>query len=124
MDDSILQYLITMGDLQPQDQQIARMDARAQALRQAGQPVMPEQGRVASRMPRNAWLPALAGSIGGGMMQRNADQQRQQLIDQRNQAFKQMLAQRQKPGAQYPAVNGAPPANAGAVDPAGYGSEY
>jgi len=102
MDDNLLQYLIAMGDLTPQEAQIARTEQRAEALRGMAQPAVPQQGRVASRMPGNLWFPALAGAIGGGVLQQRADKQREGLQGSRDKAFQQFVRSRQPQQSQFP----------------------
>lgn len=116
-DQELLQYLIGMGDLAPEDDRIKRMEMQAQALRQGAMPSVPQQGRVATRMPGNSWFPMLAGTLAGGIQEKRATMGREQQQGKRDALFQALLKQKQtrNPGPQYPTMTG---------DTSGYGDTY
>lgn len=99
-DEALLQYLMEQGDMAPEQEEIARLRARSELLRQQGQQ-MPEintGGRIHVRPPRSAYLAPLLGTLGGLIGDYKATRRGDELRKRKDASFARFIGSR-KPAA-------------------------
>ena len=102
-DDMLLQYLMEMGALKPQEMEIARQRQMVDALR--GQSQIPTDVRNAggrgyqtARHPLEMLAPVM-GQIGASMKEGTANKMQGDYQNQRSGILRNMIARNKKPGA-------------------------
>lgn len=96
LDPAVLAYLAEMGNLAPEDEEVSRMRARAEAMRQQSMqmPETPQGGRIAVRTPRAAYLAPLLHTAGGIIGDYRAGQKAKDVRSRRDSAFQRLLGSR------------------------------
>jgi hypothetical protein len=102
-DDMLLQYLMEMGALKPQEMEIARQRQMVDALR--GQSQVPTgalnqggRGFTPARSPLETLAPVM-GQIGASLKERDANKMQGDYQTQRSGILRNMLARGKKPGS-------------------------
>jgi len=113
-DDMLLQYLMEMGALKPQEMEIARQRQMVDALR--GQSQVPTgalnqggRGYTPARSPLETLAPVM-GQIGASLKERDANKMQGDYQTQRSGILRNMLARGRKPADAGPLALGGPAA--------------